>query len=306
MSFCSESIRRTFPIFEKTLPSSKSAHRSFSETKKRRISTIVKKICFLFLDKPSPIFEKYPPLRSSGSKNDEPLPSTSVLFVTEERITPSVYNLHFRPRNRRASPTLGIRRRKKNRRSNRKQQKGRLPRRWIGVVLRKTKMGQGSSIFGSEERRKGEIILPSAPNNEDGGYFDLLAPQIVDGRILRSSKPEDWRPPIFEEPSFIFAEPFPHLRRTPPPSSKNPFLHLYRTVLHLRRTFAHIRSSEPKTEEPPPISDLRKRRTKNLLPSSIFDLRSRKSRTSPYLRFSASKNDSKIKQKTGDATSSQF
>ena len=81
--------------------------------------------------------------------------------------------------------------------------------------LRRSKMGEKSSIFGSEDRRWGRFF-------EDGGFLR---------RWKRSSKMEGF----FEEP--------PHLRK--PPS------HLRRTpsifVLRVRRSKTpHLRSSEPK------------------------------------------------------------
>ena len=149
-------------------------------------------------------------------------------------------------------------------------------RKWEGVLRSsgpKNEDWGGSSIFGVEERRWG-VLRSLAPKHQDGGFFDIRLRRSKMGVSSifgagRSKTPSSKNYRIFEEP--------PHLRRTPP-IFEGP-LHLRRTP-HIRR-IPHLRFSEPKIEEPlhPRSPD---RRSKNPSPSSIFDLRPRRSKNPIY------------------------
>ena len=131
----------------------------------------------------------------------------------------------------------------------------------------------------SEVRRRG-VLRYSGPKNEGGGNcsivgveerrWNLPAPKIEDGGILRSSEPEDRRAfPIFEK-SPIFEEPRHfrrtlYLRRARPfsifgaGSTKNPPIFDLRIRKHEEPPIFNLRSSDPKIEESP-IFDHRPRR----------------------------------------------
>ena len=121
--------------------------------------------------------------------------------------------------------------------------------------LRRSKMERGSSIFGAEDRRERFF-------EEEGGFLKKGGKHPLFFEELPSSKnPSYPKNPSSSNP--------PLLRRTPPFFEESPRFFEEPPLL---RTKPHLRSSEPKIEDPP---------------SSIFDVRSRISKTHPSSFFGA-------------------
>ena len=120
------------------------------------------------------------------------------------------------------------------------------------------KIADGGRFFDFKNEDEGELFGFPAPKSEDGGFFHLRSSTIEDPHFRRT--------PHLRRTPLIFEEPPPYLRRIPPslifgPEDRRPPLNYY---FRLRRMI---------------------RRSDNLLKSSIFDLRSRKSSTSLLYHF---------------------